>query len=297
LYISLHGGGNARARVNDRQWENHKKLYEPVEGVYLAPRAPTNTWNLWHEEHIDALFDRLIEDLVVFEDVNPDRVYVMGYSAGGDGVFQLAPRMADRFAAAAMMAGHPNETSPLGLRNIGFTLHVGGRDGAYNRNQVAREWKEQLEKLYADDRGGYRHHVAIHEDKGHWMDHEDAAALPWMAEFVRDPRPRRIVWKQDDVTHHRFYWLVVGKEQQKAGALVRADRSGQTIDIQSDDVTAVTVLLDDELADLDQPVAIKLNGRERFAGRAERTIDGLVQSLSERPDRRCLYPARVTIGP
>ncbi|MEM7298333.1 MAG: hypothetical protein AAF391_08720 [Bacteroidota bacterium] len=52
----------------------------------------------------------------------------MGYSAGGDGVYQLAPRMADSLAAAAMMAGHPNDASPLGLRNIGFTLHMGGKD-------------------------------------------------------------------------------------------------------------------------------------------------------------------------
>jgi hypothetical protein len=297
LYISMHGGGNAPARVNDRQWENQKTLYEPAEGVYLAPRAPTNTWNLWHEPHIDALFDRLIENLVVFEDVNPDRVYVMGYSAGGDGVFQLAPRMADRFAAAAMMAGHPNETSPLGLRNIGFALHVGGRDRAYNRNEVAREWKQELEKLHTLDPGGYRHQVVIHEDKAHWMDREDAAALPWMAERIRDPRPQRIVWKQDDVTHTRLYWLAVDTEHQKAGALIRADRSGQTIDIESTDVDSVTVLLDDELADLDQPVTIKLNGSERFSGRPERTIGGLVQSLSERADRRALYPARVTIGP
>ena len=40
---------------------------------------------------------------IVFEDVDPNRVYLLGYSAGGDGVYQLAPRMADRFAAASMM--------------------------------------------------------------------------------------------------------------------------------------------------------------------------------------------------
>ena len=82
LWISLHGGGGAPARVNDQQYENQKKLYTLDEGIYLAPRAPTNTWNLWHEAHIDRLFGRLIEDLIVLEDVNPDRVYVMGYSAG-----------------------------------------------------------------------------------------------------------------------------------------------------------------------------------------------------------------------
>ena len=60
LYISLHGGGGAPKQVNDGQWENQKRLYRVPEGVYLAPRAPTNTWNLWHEGHIDGMFDRLI---------------------------------------------------------------------------------------------------------------------------------------------------------------------------------------------------------------------------------------------
>ena len=43
LYISMHGGGNAPADVNDQQWKNQVRLYNPAEGVYLAPRAPTNT--------------------------------------------------------------------------------------------------------------------------------------------------------------------------------------------------------------------------------------------------------------
>jgi poly(3-hydroxybutyrate) depolymerase len=121
LFLSLHGGGGAPARVNTQQWENQVRLYQPADSLYIAPRAPTDNWNLWHEPHVDELFARLIEDAIVLGEVNPDRVYAMGYSAGGDGVYQLAPRMADRWAAASMMAGHPNDASPLGLRNIGFT--------------------------------------------------------------------------------------------------------------------------------------------------------------------------------
>ena len=100
--------------------------------------APTDTWDLWHRSGIDVFYDRLIEDMSVFEDVDPDRVYLLGYSAGGDGVYEVAPRMADRFAAAAMMAGHLNETFPLGLRNLPFAIQVGAKDGGYNRNAVAR---------------------------------------------------------------------------------------------------------------------------------------------------------------
>ena len=101
LYLSLHGGGNAPKAVNDRQWENQKRLYRLEEGVYVAPRAPTDTWDLWHQSHIDGFFDRLIENLIVFEEVDPNRVYLLGYSAGGDGVYQLAPRMADRWVPEA----------------------------------------------------------------------------------------------------------------------------------------------------------------------------------------------------
>ena len=46
LWISMHGGGGAPARVNDGQWKNQIKLYQPKEGIYVAPRAPTDTWNL-----------------------------------------------------------------------------------------------------------------------------------------------------------------------------------------------------------------------------------------------------------
>ena len=137
------------------------------EGVYVAPRAPTDTWNLWHQGHIDALFAQLIRDMILVHDVDPDRVYITGYSAGGDGTYQLAPRMADWFAGAGMMAGHPNETQPDGLRNLAFTLHMGGNDGNFNRNGIAREWSTRLDDLAAKDPGGYPHFVKVHEGKGH----------------------------------------------------------------------------------------------------------------------------------
>ena len=74
LWISMHGGGGAPPEVNDQQWQNQIRLYTLDEGIYIAPRAPTNTWNLWHEGHIDDLFDRLIETLVATAGVDPDRV-------------------------------------------------------------------------------------------------------------------------------------------------------------------------------------------------------------------------------
>jgi len=295
LFISMHGGGGAPARVNDGQYENQKRLYEPAEGVYLVPRAPTDTWNLWHQGHIDAFFDRLITNMVVFEDVNPNRVYFMGYSAGGDGVYQLAPRMADRLAAAAMMAGHPNETTPDGLRNIGFTLHMGGRDSAYNRNNIARDWKKKLAALRKADPDGYAHEVVIHEEFGHWMKRKDAVALPWMAKFTRNPFPTKVVWKQDDVTHSRFYWLAVDSENRKARARVVGSAEGNIVTVEECGLESVDLLLSDELVNLDLPVCVFHKDKVVFKRKLKRTAATIASSLLERDDPGAVASARVTV--
>lgn len=295
LFISMHGGGGAPAAVNDKQYENQKRLYQPEEGVYLVPRAATNTWDLWHQSHIDTFFERLITDMILFEDVNPDRVYIMGYSAGGDGVYQLAPRMADHLAAAAMMAGHPNESRPDGLRNIGFTIHMGANDGAYNRNAKAEEWGRLLDALQAGDRNGYVHEVSLHKDRGHWMNLEDAVAIPWMAGFTRNVWPDRIAWVQDDVRHERFYWLQVPKESATAGDRVVASVNENEISIEHCDAKAITILLSDPLLDLDKSVSVRLPSGVTSQHNVKRTIADIAGSLANRFDRSACYSARIDL--
>ena len=294
LYISMHGGGGAPARVNDGQWENQKRLYSIEEGVYVAPRAPTNTWNLWHESHIDTLFDRLIQNMIVHENVDPDRVYLLGYSAGGDGAYQLAPRMADRFGAAAMMAGHPNDARPDGLRNLPFTLHMGADDGAYDRNKIAADWKVKLSDLREQDPAGYDHWVEIYKGKGHWMDREDGAALPWMAKRTRDLRPNRIVWRQSSRTHKRFYWLAV--ENPVANSRVVVSRKNQTILIEeAGGLGSLKIRLDDSMMDLDQPVVVRHGERVLYQGKPKRRADVIERTLAERGDPRGIWTAEITV--
>lgn len=295
LWISMHGGGGAPARVNDQQWQNQIRLYAPKEGIVVAPRAPTNTWNLWHEGHIDDLFDTLIAEFVMLRGVDPDRVYVMGYSAGGDGVYQLAPRMADRFAAAAMMAGHPNDANPRGLRNLPFMIFMGGKDAAYKRNEVAKQWGEKLAALQKDDADGYPHKVTIYPELGHWMNRKDAEALPWMAKRTRTPWPKRVVWHQSGRTHDRFYWLAVPKGTGAKGHEVVATVDGQRIDITAKGPTKLTLRLSDALLDLDKPVEIRAQGKTVFEGRVKRSVGALWKSLQQRADPRTAASAEISI--
>ncbi len=296
FYISLHGGGATTPEVNDSQWRNQIRLYSPKQGLYLAPRAPTDSWNMWHQAHIDEFLDRLIEGAIIHMGVNPNRVYIMGYSAGGDGVYQLAPRMADRWAAAAMMAGHPNETSPLGLRNIGFILQVGALDSAFKRNQVANEWRLKLAALRTQDPQGYPHEVRVHPGLGHWMKRQDAIALGWMAKFTRNPYPHKVVWKQDDVIHEQFYWLVVPLHEAKSRAEITAEIKGQEITLSSvSGIKKVVLLLNDEMLDLEKNVVVVLQGKKIFAGRLFRTLSSVLRSRHNRHDPLVAYTADLTL--
>lgn len=280
LWISLHGGGGAPPQVNDQQWKNQIRLYRPAEGYYVAPRAPTDTWNLWHQKHIDALLDRLLANYVACRGVDPNRVYLLGYSAGGDGVYQLAPRMADRFAAAAMMAGHPNETKPDGLRNLPFEIFMGSEDGAYDRNKIAAKWGDWLAEKKNEDPDGYPHRVTIYPGLGHWMDGRDAEALPRMSVKKRVEWPSKIVWLQDDVTHRRFYWL--GIQEPKAGQRLVAEVIGQKISVQGKEVRGLQFWLSDELLDLDKEIVVEVNDEEVFRGQVQRSTEVAAVSLRQR---------------
>ncbi|RNC81215.1 MAG: hypothetical protein ED559_05290 [Phycisphaera sp.] len=296
LWISMHGGGGAPPEVNDRQWQNQIGLYELDEGIYVAPRAPTDTWNLWHQAHIDDLFGELIECMIATRNVNPERVYLMGYSAGGDGVFQLAPRMADRFAAAAMMAGHPNETKPLGLRNLPFALLMGAEDSAYDRNKKAREWENSLAELQDSDPDGYLHEVRIYEGLGHWMERRDAEILPWIASQTRNAWPKRVLWHQDDVTHNRFYWLAVNPADAMPRTTIDAVVEGQTISITvRDNLFAITLRFRDELVDLDKPINVLVNEQLLYEGLVTRSVDAIRQTLEERLDPRTAATAELAL--
>lgn len=297
LYISMHGGGNAPASLNTQQWMNQIMLYSPEEGVYIAPRAPFDDWNMWFRPEMTEFFDRLIQLAVIDLDVSPDKVYLMGYSAGGDGVYRMAPRMADRWAAASMMAGHPGDVTPLNLRNIGFSLWVGANDSGYDRNKMAADFSKKLEEVKKADPDGYTYDVHIVKGKSHWMDREDAAAIPWMAQFTRNPYPKKVSWRQEesDYMPTSFYWLSVPKESTQKGNTVIVERDGNTFNILKCDYPTLTINVNDAMINFDQPVRVLMDGKELFNGKIKRSMETIYDTLKARGDRAYIFSAKVTV--
>lgn len=80
---------------------------------------------MWLKVYMEDFLQYFVDAFVINGLVNINKVFITGYSAGGDGIYHMAPRMADHLAGAAMMAGHPNKINIVNLRNIAFSIQVG----------------------------------------------------------------------------------------------------------------------------------------------------------------------------
>ncbi len=294
LYISMHGGGGTTADVNDGQWMNQIRLYTPQEGVYFVPRSPTDTWNMWHQGYMDGFIEKIIEMMTVYEGVNPNKVYIMGYSAGGDGTYQLAPRLADLWAAAAMSAGHPGDAQIENLRNLPFAIYMGGRDTPYDRNKHAKTWGDKLYELAENDKGAYINSVNIYPQYGHWMQRADSVSMSWMPQFVRNPYPNKVIWIQDDVIRKNFYWLEA-TEGAKAGDKLVVRYQGNNIYIDESTVKSFIISLNDKMMNLNKKVKIYKGDKIIFSGKVKRYLSNIERDINNMRDEDLIFPVKLMV--
>lgn len=172
LYITLHGGGDGPEELNNDQWINmfYYYSYSVDSGIYVSVRGVSDTWDLHFREETYPLLDALITYMAATEHADQNRVYLLGFSAGGDGVYQLAPRLADRFAAVNMSSGHPNGVSLVNLANCPICLQAGIRDyysESAKRSVRCAEFEKTLDEYREKFGFGYEHQVWIHVPEGH----------------------------------------------------------------------------------------------------------------------------------
>ncbi|XAM01204.1 hypothetical protein OT109_07405 [Phycisphaeraceae bacterium D3-23] len=306
VYISMHGGGAFTVGENNEQWTIQQQRYPAVQGLYVCPRSARDTWDHWHEAHMFGLIDTLVRALLLRDDINPDRIYLCGYCSGGNGVYQLGPILADRWAAvSATKAIH--EGAPLAnLRNCPIDIQWGEADpDTIDRPGLNRVSVNELYALHSADRGGYTFREIEHWRQGRFVN--DKSTVGWLARFTRDPYPQRVVWEQNgDVREssnpirHQFYYLAIDKDHSFDGTgpdriVAELDRETNTATLDVTGYDTVYLRLNDHVLDLDQPVTVVCNGQVVFHGEVERSAAMLQKTLAERGDRRYMFSAELEI--
>ena len=170
LFVCLHGGGQCPASVNDSQWKN----IIPFESsgfkdgtIAVAPRGINNAWNLHFIDESYPAYVRLIENYIIFKNVDPNRVYLMGFSAGGDGTYQVSERIPHLLAACSPQAGHPNGVRTINLCNLPTYLAAGEKDTSFKRNQICVDYYNQILGQNGKYCGNYIAKVEVVAGSGH----------------------------------------------------------------------------------------------------------------------------------
>lgn len=294
LFIGLPPKGDSISN-NIVVWDIYKKQYKMPEGsIWIVPLAPNTNLNVWTESYIDNVLTELIACFNSNKIINANKVYIAGFSSGGDGVYKLGPRLASWFAAASTMGGHPNGASLVSLRNLPFSIQVGTQDTAFYRNKVNQQYADMLKNLNQNDPKGYTHMFKTH-NCGHMLNLKDAHAFKWMHQYERNPYPEYVVWRQcGEVPKANFYYLKVVHPM--PSAVLTCRRKGNTFTIESKDVTTVSIQLNDLFVDLDEPIIVKYNGAIVFEDLVGRDWNLVRKTLTERLDPYFAFCAIVTVA-
>lgn len=297
LFIAMHGGGNAPKRVNDQQWGVMQRYYRdhPELGgyLYLALRAPNDTWNGFYDDYVYPLVANLIRQFLLFGDVDSNRVFLLGYSHGGYGAFAIGPKLPDRFAAIHASAAAPTdgETSAKTLRNTRFTYMIGEKDLAYGRLDRCRAFDATIQKLRADRTDIYPVTMEYQAGHGH-VGLPDRDKIGQLYPAIREPVPRELSWELTDPVVADFYWLRAPKPG-KGQEIEAVCRDNQVI-VKTRNVLDAELLLDSRLVDFDRSVRVEVNGRTREV-RLRPSLRVLAETMLLRGDPWLAFSARLVI--
>lgn len=297
LFIAMHGGGSGPKEVNDSQWQVMQRYYRdhPEAGgyIYLALRAPNDTWNGFYDVYVYPLIANLVHQFLLFGDVNPDKVFIMGYSHGGYGAFAIGPKEPDLFAAIHASAGAPTdgETTGRTLRNTVFTCMVGELDTAYGRISRDRKFQETIEQLRGDRTDIYPVTVKVILGNGH-TGLPDRDKIKEMYPAVRNTVPRELTWLMTDKVIKDFFWLhtdAPGKKKE-----IDATCRDNHLTVATTNVAAASVLLDSRLVDFMKPVTLELDG-QTTTQKLQPSLRTLCETLQRRGDPELAFTVEITL--
>ncbi|MFG0318651.1 MAG: hypothetical protein ACF8XB_15360 [Planctomycetota bacterium JB042] len=315
LVLGLHGGGEGAGSASEAtRW-----VAKGCIGIYpQGIRLVHDTWNTVHGERFLLT---LIELAKLRHEIDPDRVYSMGFSMGGTGSWFLAGRHPDLLAGSRPCAGvlmaqpksqleTKEEVEALqhgfvpNVRNLAMDYFIGLEDRNCMPGTYLYVWDRILE-LRAEDPGGYRD---IRFDVIPGLAHafppgEPTAGIARVIEHRRNAFPDKLVWEYVSdpyplpapdapvgrLPKHHFYWLHCDRPVDRMRVV--AERDGNEFDVTVERVApgALSILLRPGVFDPGREVVVRVNGEETWRGRPSPSFRTIVESFDAKLDRTLVF--------
>jgi dienelactone hydrolase len=321
LVMGLHGGGKGAGSADGPRgtWQ-----IKGCMGMY--PQGLVLQGDNWNTVQGEKQILSLIEIAKAQYDVDPDRVYVVGFSMGGTGSWHMAGRFPDLFAGAAPCAGvimaepksqveDPDDIARLqygilpNVRNLAMYYFIGLEDKNCMPGTYLFAW-EEMKELMADDETGYKKiRFKTYPGLAHaFPPGEPAKCIAWLREQKRDTFPTKIVWqfarkpfpvrksfdKTSRLINRRFYWIFHEDPTDKMELI--AERKGNEFDIETTgEVEGLWLMLNPEMIDVNEEVVVRMDGEEVYRGKPEPSLATILETLSVRLDKRMFFDRSVRL--
>ncbi len=322
LVVGLHGGGEGAGSADEPRgtWQ-----LKGCMGIY--PQGLVLTGDNWNTVHGEKHILTLIEIAKAQYDIDPDRVYVMGFSMGGTGSWHMAGRFPDLLAGAAPCAGvvmaSPKSAVPTkeevltvqygivpNVRNLAMYYFIGLED----RNCPPGTYlfvQDMLADLRKEDPGGYGGiRFTTYPGLAHAMPPgEPGHLLEWMGEQRRDAFPRKIVWeyalqphplpkahdKTGRLVQRWFYWIRHDRPSDRME--IKAERDGNSFSVRAlgVDREGLWLMLNPTMIDVAQEVVVTVDGEEFYRGRPAPDFATVVESLDSKLDTTMVFDRKIAL--
>ncbi|MFC2165300.1 hypothetical protein ACFLT2_09925 [Acidobacteriota bacterium] len=268
----------------------------PDNYILVSPDADYGMW--WGKDQIQ-MFDDLLDRIVRDYSIDPDRIYLHGFSNGGIATFLYGFCHPDRLAAVASMEGNSRlsdgsrgvETEmSLNMRNSPILILHGDRDNVIpiqlnrklvdflSRNLIPHKFIELRGLGHSVTFGGYHKKV-----------------MDFFQKHQRNPAPKKINLVVDDMKYNRNFWVRIDEKMDpRERARVKAEmKKGQFI-LKTKNVKKISLLLNDFHYDSGTFYEFKVNNKIVFEGSLKLDPALLLESLCTETDAARLYGVRLS---
>ena len=318
LVVVGHGGNSSMSPQRAEQTaEMYLKIYAPIVskemGAIVVAPSSTRGWG----QIGNSLIASTISKVSRMFPIDPDRIYLTGQSMGGHLSYRNALSQPDRWAAVSPQSGGYDfvEKKSIGnIINVPGYVTWGAREpyGINKDNRTNQKWgvDHNVDWVYVEKNGGH----TIYRDE-----------LPKMSKFFLE-HPRNLYrdkvylrsggnmlfektwgikgWPEHKVYHETRpfrwnlrHWIEVEPRPDLKMPLeyLARNKGNNQIEITSNHVRKMRVMLHPKLIDFSKPVTINVNGKQLFSGMVKPDLELMLESVREFDDRGRIYWAAVDL--
>jgi predicted peptidase len=144
LVIYLHGSGGSNKSISSMKWKGDSKhLLSSDQAQYNAKILVPQSKKGWEPDELNKMLDYILK---ANPEIDPKRVYCIGFSMGGKGTWNWASHSPERFAAIIPMGFIPDYENLNKMVTLPIWAMVGSKDSR-PRVQGVPEMGKKLEEL------------------------------------------------------------------------------------------------------------------------------------------------------